>query len=123
MARFDTLQEQVHDITASTFGEMAAWTPSTGGAEQRVQVNFNQPDKPEEIGELSALEWEFSRLDTWMEYRHPQFPTLHDLVATKTQEAVAITDQNNVLIGTYRVTKVMRMNDGKTFKAQLVALP
>lgn len=123
MARFDSLRTAVHDATANLFGESAAWTPSTGGPEQVVKVNFNRPDKPESLGDLPPMEWEFSRLDTWMEYRIGQFPELHDLVATKTQETVTITNQLGTVIGTYRVTKVTRVFDGDTFKAQLIELP
>lgn len=120
MAVFDSLRNQVHDITTQLFGESCAWTPLAGGPEQVTMVNFNRPDLQNGLGDLHPTEWEFSKLDTWIEYRAGQFPTLHDSVAEKAQETVTITDQNGTVLGEYLVTKVMRVNDGSTYKAKLV---
>lgn len=120
MANFTTHQRQVHDTTANLFGETATWTPLAGGDPQVAKVNFNRPDKANGLQDLHPTEWEFSALDTWMEYRKPQFGGLHDSVASKAKETVTITDQNGDLVGTYRVQKVSRVWDGDTIKAQLV---
>lgn len=122
MAYFTPAANLVHDATANLFGESCAWTPLAGGPEQVAQINFNRPDKFDALGDLHATEWEFGALDTWIEYRAPQFPTLHDSVANKANEEVTISDQNGTVIGTYLVTKVQRVWDGSTYKAQLVEL-
>lgn len=88
-----------------------------------VQVNFNNPDKSNALGDLSAMEWEFTALDCWIEYRLPQFPGLVEAVASKTAETIVLSDQNGTAIGSFRVTKTMRLWDGRTVKAQLVLIP
>lgn len=88
-----------------------------------VQVNFNNPDKSHALGNLSAMDWEFTALDTWIEYRLDQFPGLATAVAIKTPETIVLTDQNGSVIGSFRVTKTMRVWDGHTIKAQIVLIP
>jgi hypothetical protein len=114
MSLFDTAKLRLHDLTAGIFGETAAWTPSEGGVEETAMVNFNAPDKAFSIGSLDPIEWEFTALDTWMEYRVGQFPTLKSAVDRKLPEQVRIKNTD------YHVRKVVRTFDGDTFKAQLV---
>ncbi len=86
---------------------------------QSEQVNFNRPDKADSLGSLHPSEWEFTALDTWMEYRADQFTALKASVETKAVESVTIKTNGGTTIGTYKVTKVMAVWDGQTFKAQL----
>lgn len=123
MAHFTASADLLHDTTANLFGESASWTPSGGGSAQVAQVNFNNPDKSHALGDLSAMDWEFTALDCWIEYRLNQFPGLIEAVANKTAETIAITDHGGTAIGSFRVTKTMRVWDGHTVKAQLVLIP
>lgn len=123
MAHFTASANLVHDTTANLFGESASWTPSAGGSAQVVQVNFNNPDKSQALGDLSAMDWEFTALDTWIEYRVNQFPGLVEAVANKTPETIVLTDQNGAALGSFRVTKTMRVWDGHTIKAQIILIP
>ncbi len=69
------------------------------------------------------MDWEFTALDCWIEYRLNQFPGLVEAVASKTAETIVLTDQNGNSLGNFRVTKTMRVWDGHTIKAQLVKIP
>jgi hypothetical protein len=113
MALFDPFRNLVHDVTATVFGEVATWTPLAGGAEQTATVHFNRPDKIDGLGDVNAPDWEFSALDTWIEYRSDQFPALKAAADNKARELIEINGT------TYKVVKVLRVHDGATFKAQL----
>ena len=112
---FDKIREAIHDTTTKVFGESCSWTPSTGGAAQVAQVNFKNPDKPDDLGSM-GMEFEWLAWDTRMEYRVSQFPTLKALVSTNSREIVTINGTD------YRVTKVVRVFDGSTFYAKLEAV-
>lgn len=123
MSYFDRSRQIVHNTTAALFGEMAAWTPTTGGAEQRFQVNYNHPEKDDALGSLDATQWEFTALDQWIEYQSGQFTGLKEACDQGRRETVTLTDQTGAAIGSFRVTKVRAMADGNTYKAKIQLLP
>jgi len=110
MALFDTLKNIVHDTTTAVFGESCFWVPSNGGQSHTVQVNFQEPDDSDKLGDFQN---EYLAWDTRMEYRSPQFEGLKASVDQGTREIVTIKAKD------YRVTKVMRQFDGATFYAKL----
>ena len=124
MALFDASRNVLHNTTAKLFGEMASWTPSTGGVAQLVQVNFNHPEKDDALGSMNAPEWEFTALDTWIEYQAGQFTGLKEAVDHGRKETVILSNQNGDVIGSYRVTKIrMVATDGNTFRAKVQLMP
>lgn len=124
MALFDSARIAIHNATANLFGEMASWTPSTGGSEQRVQVNFNHPEKDDALGSLNAQDWEFTALDTWIEYQEGQFAGLKEAADLGRKETIILTDQTGTSLGSYRVTKVRKVaSDGNTYRAKVQLLP
>lgn len=98
------------NAASAVMGLDAAFTPSTGGAEQIARVLFNDPNDNEKLIKIQG----FTPENPYIEYLEPNFPELYGNVRGGHIESVFI---NSV---EYNVQKVVRLFDGKTYKATLI---
>lgn len=108
MSLFDGVREVAFDVVTTVMGTEAAWTPSTGGAEQKADVLFRDPDRSRKLGDIEYLPQKPT-----MEYRKPFFPDLKLNVDSNEDETVIIKEDH------YHVRSVKAISDGNKFIAVL----
>ena len=104
-APFERMKRAAFDAAVRTMGVPATWQGETQG------VLFNRPDREEQRADI-----DFNTTHYEMEYRLGQFSGLYGLVRDGSVQTV------NVSGTEYTVRHVMKMHDGDTYRAQLVAI-
>lgn len=108
MALFDNIQKTTIQTVQKLFGDVAFWTPSTGGNELKSLVLYNENNEPKSIGENK---FEYRPYMYSFEYYSNSFINLKRNVDNGEVETVKI--KNKVL----NVREVISKFDGKTFVA------
>jgi hypothetical protein len=113
---FDKLSKTAFGVVRNSMGDAASWTPSAGGAALTGRVLFKDNSAADlllESQESGAVVMEPQKPTA--EYYADQFAGLKAAVDAGKYETLIITG-----IGSYHVTKVNTLVDGKTFTATLV---
>jgi hypothetical protein len=113
MSLFDSLQNTVFDLTATTFGYPATWKPSD--SEEILNAIVLYKDATEKHG-LSDQDYNIERYQ--MEYKNGDFEGLKEKIAAGDLENVKIELKPGV-IGTFAVRRIETKYDGKTIVAFL----
>lgn len=100
---FDGLQVAAHTVVGNTMGNIATWTPSTGGAMQTARVLFNTPTHKGDI-----TDDEFDAISPKIEFLQGDFTGLVEAVQSNRTEAIVISGVS------YLAYKVDQKFDGKT---------
>lgn len=109
---FDPMQDAVFNTVTATFGDIAKWTPSTGGETFSASVLYKDPSAKYGIGES-----EFEVEEYFMEYKLGDLPGLKEAVNSGRLESLTITNRIGSL--DFFVRKCTKQVDGKTIFALL----
>lgn len=106
---FDSLQDNLFNLTTTVFGYDAEWTPSAGGALQTARVHFKKPTAERDV----HYEVIFNSVMHMMEYKFGDFVGLFEAVQGNQNETVTINGID------YYIRQIRAYWDGKTYRAEI----
>lgn len=106
---FDSMQDGLFDLTTTTFGYDASWTPTAGGAPVTGRVHYRRPNEKDSMTSGVA----YAPFVFFMEYKEGVFDGLQASVRTGVDEIVTVQGVQHY------VRSVERVYDGKTYQAHL----
>jgi len=106
---FDSLQDNLFNLTTTVFGYDAEWQPSAGGTLQTAKVHFKKPTSARDV----HYEVVFDPVMHMMEYKFGDFVGLYESVRANNNETVTIEGID------YYIRQITAHWDGKTYQAQI----
>ena len=106
---FDSMQDRLFDLTTTTFGYEASWTPFGGGDTLTGKVHYRSPNEKDSMTSGVA----YAPFVFFMEYKEGVFDGLQSSVRTGGTEIVTVQGVQHY------VRSVERVYDGRTYQAHL----